>query len=91
MIFENIDDAANKLAPIFKTMGWTWLDSEIPPSKDDIKKIFTVLKKHLETSLSSRTGRLFSEKTRDTKKIIYGLERSSEIEWIEYCECNLVD
>jgi len=84
MIFEDANNAAEYLAPIFKEMRWVWLDSGVP-TELDIFNWFQGYKERMpEKSVSSvMSGRLVVYKIHDTGKILYALESDSFIKWLD--------
>ncbi len=91
MIYADKEKAAEKIAKVFEQMGWHWYES----FKPDEVAIVESLKEKEKTLLSNsacsniRSGRVFAEKLGDTGQIVYGLERESCDEWINWCENNL--
>lgn len=90
MVYQNREKAAKRIAKIFKQMGWEWWDHIKPNEQQILKSLadkYETLTSKPEVA-SSRSGRLFAERLRDTDLIIYGLEEGSVDEWREWCEHN---
>ena len=57
---------AHQLAPVYKTIGWTWGAEKEPPSEEAIGKALVDLAKHWRAgSLSARIGGLVVARERD--------------------------
>lgn len=83
MFFASKEKAAERLAPIFEIMGWTWAQPERTPSREEILGTFVKLEvKMAPDSVAISTGRLVIEKLRDSGQLIYGLDTPSGDEFV---------
>lgn len=86
MIFKDPLEAAKKISPIFKQMGWEWSEkfSKYIPNEQEIYVELCKLSEHIKKngSTMSACGRLFAEKIQDTGEIVCGLDHKSCDEWM---------
>jgi hypothetical protein len=98
MVFLDPKIAGHSLSPIFYMMNWKWMSPNSDnkyikhiPNSDEIYELFKELYKDLVRNKCKyvTSGRLSVQLAEDRKDIVlYGLELSSEKEWLDWCDEN---
>lgn len=80
-LWRSPDEAAKKLAPVFKAMEWTWGEGRKPPSENDIAVQFEGLEDRAKCKkgISSRSsGRLCVMIIPEKRMSLFGLDSAFE-------------